>query len=118
MTFKPVESPAFTIDLQRPIQYLGVQISEIAVREPTAGDLFRVGNPVKYDARDNSIEFDETKAFLMLSRLSGIAIEGSLERMTTNDAVSCFWGLARFFIPGLRAMPPQSSPKPLEQPAS
>ncbi len=111
MTFKPVENPVFTLDLQRPIQYLGVPIKTVAIRAPTAGDIFRVGNPVRYDMRDNSIEFDDGKAFTMLSRLSGIPVDGSLEHMTTNDAVSCFWGFAGFFIPGL-------SMKPREQPAS
>lgn len=69
MTFKPVENPIFTYTLNRNIQYLGQEISEIALREPTAGDVFRVGNPVKYDVRlaPPSLEFDEDKAFKMLS---------------------------------------------------
>ena len=111
--WKPVENPAFILKLSKPIQYLGAEISEIAAREPTAGDVFRVGNPVKYDPRFDPprIEFDEPKAFLMLSRLTGIPIEGSLERMSSGDAVDCFWGMARFFIPGLSA-------RPAEQPVS
>jgi hypothetical protein len=113
MPFTPVENPVWKHKLAEKIQYLGEDIYEIAIREPRAGDIFRVGNPVKYDLRFDppEIEFDEDKAFKMLSRLSGIPVEGSLERMTSNDAVSCFWGMAGFFIPGL-------SPKQSEQPAS
>lgn len=109
MTFKPVENPVFVHQLERPIQYLGDTITELAVREPTAGDIFRSGNPVKYDLRFDppSIEFDDAKAFAMLSRLSGVPIEGSLERMSSNDAISCFWGIARFFIPGLSTKRPE-----------
>lgn len=113
MSFTPVENPVFTHKLSKPIQYLGEPISEIALREPTAGDVFRVGNPVTFDIREENpaIEFNEEKAFKMVSRLSGIPIEGSLERMTSNDAIACFWGMASFFVPGLW-------PKQGEQPAS
>ena len=106
--FKPVENPVFTYELERPIQYLGAAITSVAIREPTAGDMFRVGNPVKFDTKDN-LEFDEQKAMLMLSRLSGIPIEGSLEKMSCNDAVGLFWGFARFFLPGLRTTAPGQS---------
>lgn len=122
MTFKPVENPVHIIALEQPIQYLGDRISEIAIREPTAGDILRVGNPVKFDPfADRHTEFDERKAFAMLSRLSGLPVEGTLDRMLPNDAVNAMWALARFFIPGLRTKPgasTTSSPKPDEQPAS
>lgn len=121
MSFEPVKDPVVVLKLETPIQYLGQEIGEIAMRAPTAGDLFRVGNPVKYDARDDSIDFDEQKSFAMLNALTGIPILGSLDRMTTNDAVTCFWGFARFFIPGLRSRREDTSatsPKPAEQPVS
>lgn len=103
MTFKSVENPIFTHPLEKKIQYLGEEISEIAMREPTGGDVFRVGNPIKYDLRFDppKLEFDEEKSMKMVSRLSGIPIEGSLERMTSADTIACFWGIAGFFIPGL-----------------
>ena len=115
MSFQPVKDPAITIELETPIQFLGEPVSSIAIRAPIAGDIFRVGNPVlKFDFDDGSVEFDERKAFAMLARLSGIPIEGSLESMTSNDAMNCFHGIARFFIPGLRTRPvtpSTSSPK-------
>lgn len=107
MSFTPVQNPAVTYRLQKPIQYIGEPIEELAIREPTAGDVFRVGNPVKYDLREEqpAIEFDEQKAIAMLSRLTGIPVDGSLDRMTSNDAVGSFWAIARFFIPGLSTKP-------------
>ena len=112
MTFKPVETPVFTYTLSKPIQYLGEEITSVSIREPTAGDVFRVGNPIKYDLRFDSpnIEFDEDKAFKMLARSSGIPIEGSLERMSSGDAVSCFWGMAPFFVPGRSAEKADGAP--------
>lgn len=122
MSFQPVKDPILTVDLEKPIQFLGEPIASIAIREPNAGDIFRVGNPVaKFDFEDGSVEFDEKKAFVMLSRLSGLPIEGSLELMTANDAMNCLHGIARFFIPGLRTRPKKvEAPllKPDEQPAS
>lgn len=122
MTFKPVDNPFFTLQLEQPIQYLGEPISEVAFREPGTGDILRVGIPVKYDpSGERQIEFDERKALAMLSRLSGLPVEGTLERMLPNDTVSAMWSIARFFIPGLRTRPEAnttSSPKPDEQPAS
>ena len=43
MSFEPVKNPAVTIELERPIQFLGEPVTSIAIREPTAGDIFRVG---------------------------------------------------------------------------
>ena len=124
MAFQPVKDPVVTLELEKPIQFLGDTVTSIAIREPNAGDIFRVGNPVtKFDFEDSSVQFDERKAFLMISRLSGLPVEGSLELMTSNDALNCFHGIARFFIPGLRTRPVKkadeaSSTKPEEPLAS
>ena len=111
-TFKPVENPIFTQPLQDPIKLYGAPINEVSLREPRAGDILRVGNPVEYDPRFEpaKIGFNEGKSFAMLERLSGIPVN-ILEQMTTNDFAACCWGMARFFIPGL-------STKPVEPPAT
>ncbi|WP_158812064.1 phage tail assembly protein [Beijerinckia sp. L45] len=102
MSFTPVPDPIFTHVLKKPIRFLDDEISEIAVREPTSGDMQRHGNPVKYDPRFDppTIEIDETKAFAMLSALSGIPVS-ILGQLKPNDALEIFWGFARHFIPGL-----------------
>jgi hypothetical protein len=102
MTFTPVADPVFTHTLSTPIQYLGEAIGEIAVRAPTAGDMMRHGNPVRYDLRFDppQLEIEPEKAMKMLAALSGLPIGGTLDRLTPSDALSIYWGFARFFIPG------------------
>ncbi len=103
MSFTPVAAPAVTIDLEKPIQFLGEAITKLALREPNGGDIFRCGNPViSFDVESGAYEFDEKKAFAMISRLSGIPFEGSLEFMGSDDAVAAFEGLGPFFVRGLR----------------
>ena len=102
MTFKPIENPAFRHTLSVPIQAYGTEIREVAAREPTGGDLMRIGNPVRYVPGDTDITFDDARAMRMLSALTGIPIEGSLEKAKPADLVEMFWGMAGFFIPGLR----------------
>jgi hypothetical protein len=103
MSFKPIENPAATFPLDQPIQAYGTQITEIAVRAPTAGDLFRAGNPViSFDVETGAYRWDEQKAMAMLSRLSGIPYEGSLEHLAAEDAVYCWEGIGPFFVKGLR----------------
>ena len=122
MSFEPVKNPAFRHTLSQPIQAFGTEIVEVTAREPTGGDLMRIGNPVKYIPGDTDISFDDARAMRMLSALSGIPIEGSLDRAKPADLVEMFWGMAGFFIPGLRKKAEteetESSKKPQEQPAS
>lgn len=113
MEFKPVENPAYSYTLITPIQYLGQAITEISIRAPTGGDMFRVGTPFKVKSVDPfDYDQDDAKAFAMLSRLSGLPIDGTLERLTPGDALAIFsFGMLPFFIPGY-------SPKPPAQPGS
>ena len=127
MTFKPVENPVATFALEQPIKAYGSEIGEIAVRAPKAGDMCHAGNPVlSFDIETGVYRWDERKAMLMLSRLSGIPLEGSLETLSAEDAVYCWEGIGPFFVKGLRrlveayrkAKAEGSSTKPDEQPAS
>ena len=45
MSFEPIKDPVLTVALEKPIQFFGETIYKIAFREPTAGDVLRVGNP-------------------------------------------------------------------------
>lgn len=101
--WKPVDDPAVVVQLERPIRAFTETLSELALREPNAGDILRAGSPVDYDPRFNppKISINEPKAFAMLERLSGVP-SASLERMTSNDMTQCFWSIARFFLPELR----------------
>ena len=110
--WKPVENPAFTVPLEQSIQVLGIKITEVAGREPTPGDVLRIGIPLRIpdlpEAYD--LELEAAKAVAMLARRTNRAVEGTLDGMTTNDMMNCFYAFARFFIPGL-------STRRVEQPA-
>lgn len=110
------EEAAVIVPLQKPIPNMeGALINEISFREPTAGDILRHGNPVRYDPRFDppKIEFNEKSAFDMMYALSGVPV-ACLSRMAPNDAVTAMWAIARFFIPGLQT----KQPKPPAQPVS
>lgn len=105
MSFEPVKNPAVKVQLEKPIQFLGEAITEIAMREPMAGDIYRVGKPViSFDFETGAYQFDEKKMLEMIWRLSGIPIEGSLELMSADDTVACFEAAGPFFVRGLRRM--------------
>lgn len=98
---------AFTQVLREPIlDIAGEPVTELTFRKPRGGDIIKCGNPVRFtpfgDASD--ISFDETKLGRMLSALSGIPLP-MIERMDPNDLMECAWGIAGFFIPGLRSKP-------------
>lgn len=119
MSFTPIANPSLTIPLQKPIQYLGTTLDTLAMREPTAGDVLRVGNPVKIKSYDPlELDFDEAKSFKMLERLSGVMIEGSLDRMTSNDAVAAMYAIAPFFIPGFSTKQAEQSENSQENTAA
>ncbi len=101
----PVESPFLTRELEKAIQFQGVAIPVLALREPNGGDLLAVGNPVNWDPFSDPprISFDFAKVVRMLSRLSGGVSEAMISRMSPNDLTDVAWDLAGFFTPGMRA---------------
>lgn len=101
------DEPAYVQVLREPIKDLaGEDVTELKFRKPRGGDIMRCGNPVKYMPHDESqdITFDEVKMAKMLATLSGIPLP-MIERMDPNDLLECAWGIASFFIPGMRARP-------------
>jgi hypothetical protein len=100
--FKPVENPVFTYTLNRKIQFMGEAVEEISIREPTMLDLTLVGNPFKITkVPEFSYEIDQRKALKMLSQLSGLTVEGCLERLYPSDAIYMFEeGMLPFFVGG------------------
>lgn len=91
-----------TVKLTKPIQNNElVEITEIAFREPTAGDVIRFGNPVRVDldsAMNPPITVDDAKMGAMISQLSNL-LPPMIARMHPQDLVQCGWDLAHFFIP-------------------
>ena len=72
-------------------------LNELSFREPTGGDINRVGNPVHIDA-SGEVMIDERKMTNMIGALSGV-LTTFLERMDPRDWNSCAYRLRRFFVP-------------------
>ena len=72
------------------------QVTELSFREPTAGDINRCGNPVKWAGFEWS--FEERKMTMMIANLSGV-LHPMLEKMTSKDWTNCAYSLLRFFVP-------------------
>ena len=76
-------------------------LHELTFREPTGGDINRVGNPVRIDL-NGEILIDDRRMMLMMTALSGI-LTPLLERMDPRDYASCAYRLRNFFLPNLAA---------------
>ena len=75
----------------------GEMISELTFREPTGGDINRLGNPCQVDQYGDVIIIDR-KMMTMMAQLSGI-LQPFLELMDPRDYNSCAYRLRGFFIP-------------------
>ena len=75
----------------------GEMISELTFREPTGGDINRLGNPCQVDQFGDVIIIDR-KMMTMMAQLSGI-LQPFLEAMDPRDYNSCAYRLRGFFIP-------------------
>ena len=72
-------------------------LDELSFREPTGGDVNRVGNPVRINS-DGDVIIDEIKMTRMMGALSGI-LTPLLDRLDPRDWNSCAYRLRRFFLP-------------------
>lgn len=72
-------------------------LDELSFREPTGGDINRVGNPVRIDSV-GEIVIEERKMTLMMATLSGV-LSPLLDQMDPRDWNSCAYRLRRFFLP-------------------
>jgi hypothetical protein len=72
-------------------------LDELSFREPTGGDINRVGNPVRIDST-GEIVIEERKMTLMMATLSGV-LSPLLDQLDPRDWNSCAYRLRRFFLP-------------------
>jgi hypothetical protein len=75
----------------------GDMVQELTFREPTGGDINRVGNPCIVDQYGDVIILDR-KMMTMIAQLSGI-LQPFIEAMDPRDYNSCAYRLRGFFIP-------------------
>jgi len=85
MLHKPVRGPK------------GDMMQELSFREPTGGDINRVGNPCMVDQNGDVIILDR-KMTTMMAQLSGV-LQPFIEAMDPRDWNSCAYRLRGFFIP-------------------
>lgn len=92
------------VKLRKPIQANGEDVSELKFREPTGGDIERVGNPVNIDVFTNqgvpTTSFDEKKMSAMMALLAGVP-PSSVRLLHPKDWNNCAWSLLPFFTPDL-----------------
>lgn len=95
---KPSEAMKFA--LAKPIQAHGEELKAVTFREPTAGDIIKVGNPVILDMATDPpvITHDARKMTSMIAALANIP-PSSVAQMAPNDWVGCAWLLSPFFTP-------------------
>jgi hypothetical protein len=72
------------------------QVHELKLREPTAGDILRCGNPLYFNT--DGMHIHEQKMNLMIAALSGI-LPPLLEAMHPQDWMACAYRLRPFFLP-------------------
>ena len=101
--------PVVTIELEWPIFSLTAEaeVSKLEFREPTAGDVLLIGNPitrVDFTIMPPRIERDQAVYFDMLAELCGNPVP-NLMKMAPTDVLACQAQLDRFFIPGFKTRP-------------
>jgi hypothetical protein len=75
----------------------GEFVHELVFREPTGGDVSRLGNPCRITF-DGEIVMDEPKMMRIIAALSGI-LPPFLEAMDPRDWNSCAYRIRSFFLP-------------------
>ena len=97
------EVDELTIPLRKNIQAHGEELTELKFREPTAGDIDRIGNPivigVQFDGPPK-ITFDTKVMTQMMSHLAAIP-PSSVRQMHPKDWNNAAWMLMGFFTPDM-----------------
>lgn len=102
---KPVNGAAvdgITIPLRKSIMAHGEEINELKLREPTAGDIDRIGNPVLIGIYEETpkVHFDNKVMTNMISHLANVP-PSSVKLMHTKDWNNAAWALMGFFTPDM-----------------
>jgi Phage tail assembly chaperone proteins, E, or 41 or 14 len=88
-----------TVQLTKPIQAHGAEVSEIEMREPNGGDIAACGYPFRFITGDDGgmQVLPEAKAIAaMISRLGNIPL-GSVGQLSLGDWQACMSAVLSFF---------------------
>ena len=88
--------------LRKQIIANGEPVMEITFREPTAGDIERVGNPVTVALYENNpkMHFESQTMTMMMAHLANVP-PSTIRQMHPRDWNNAAWKLASFFTPDL-----------------
>jgi hypothetical protein len=106
---QPEETWPITVRLlHKPVRNnKGEPVRELNFREPTAGDIMRIGgNPVRLNDKFETI-IEDAKMLTLMANLSGI-LEPFLQQMDPRDFNSCAYRLRNFFLPEAAAWFPET----------
>lgn len=98
---KPAPVEPITIKLRKSVIANGEDVKEIKFREPTAGDIEQVGNPVLIDMMSGDVPkvtFDAKAMTQMMSRLAAVP-PSTIRQMHPRDWNTAAWSLTSFFMP-------------------
>ncbi|GGC94583.1 phage tail assembly protein [Chelatococcus reniformis] len=104
---------SLSFSLSRPIKVANEERTTLTFREPTAGDIIAVGNPVIVDFDADPVRITHDGKFMsgMISRLGNVPLS-AVAAMAPQDWVGCAWLLTSFFMPALGMSPAASSSEP------
>lgn len=95
------ESSPLVVKLRKAVIANGDEVMELSFREPTAGDIERVGNPVNIDflsSEHPKATFDSKMMTQMMATLAGVP-PSTIRQMNTRDWNTAAYSLASFFMP-------------------
>lgn len=96
---EPTAPNSVTVRLHKSVRALDKTYNELTFREPTARDIYDIGNPVDMDPRTGAMKFDPVIGAEMLSRLAGVPVGTITNQMTAKDWLNCQWKVTPFFVP-------------------
>lgn len=90
------------LKLRKPVIAHGESVIEIIFREPTGGDIERIGNPLTVGMYENNpkIHFESQTMTLMMAHLASVP-PSTIRAMHPKDWNNGAWLLANFFMPDL-----------------
>jgi len=106
----PPSDGSVTVRLHKPVNAFGKMHDSLTFREPTARDIYEVGNPVDVEPRTGAMKFDPVIGADMMARLANVPVGTITNQMSAKDWLSCQWRITPFFVPqGEPALPGSTS---------
>jgi Phage tail assembly chaperone proteins, E, or 41 or 14 len=91
-----------TLKLRKEVVANGEKVTEIKFREPTGGDIEKIGNPITMAMYENNpkIHFEGQTMTAMMAHLAGVP-PSTIRALHPRDWNNGAWILAHFFMPDL-----------------